>query len=58
MKDLYLYNFEIWYKYQDKTYSKIYTKFCKYPKKTRLYKNLIKQLNENKIFKIVIYNPI
>ena len=54
-KDMYLYNFEIWTKHNDKIYSKIYNKFCRYPKKTKLYKDLIKQLNEEKITRLTIY---
>lgn len=55
---MYLYNFEIWTKHDDKIYSKIYNKFCRYPKKTKLYKDLIKQLNEEKITRLTIYKNI
>lgn len=55
---MYLYNFEIWKKDEDKIYSKIYKKFCRYPKKTKLYKNLMQELNENKITRLTIYQNI
>ena len=55
---MYLYNFKIWYSYNNKTYEKIYSKFCRYPKKTRLYKNLMQQLDKEKIFKLEIYKAV
>lgn len=50
-----LYTFELWYKYKGGVYSRIYTKFCKYPKKTKLYKNLIYLLdNDSKVIRLDI----
>ena len=50
-----LYTFEIDYLYKGNQYKKTYTKFCKYPKKTSLYRNLMYLMNNNKIIKINIY---
>lgn len=45
-----LYKFKVEYIYDGKIYDRIYTKFCKYPKKTKLYKNLMYLLeHDNKI---------
>jgi len=52
---MYLYNFKIYYIYNGKIFEKTYNKFCRYPKKTKLHKNLVQQLNEQKIIKIEIY---
>lgn len=50
-----LYTFELWYKYKGGVYSRIYTKFCRYPKKTKLYKNLIYLLdNDSKVIRLDI----
>jgi len=47
--------FKMSYKYEGETYIKIYTKFCKYPKKTKLYKNLLYLLdNDSRVIKIEI----
>jgi len=54
-----LHTFEIVYLYGGIEYSKIYTKFCRYPKKTKLYRNIITALNNKSknynILKIKIY---
>ena len=49
-----LYTFEILYLYGGKEYSQTYTKFCRYPKKTKLYRNIIKALdNKSKNYNIL-----
>lgn len=50
-----LYTFKVQYIHDGKTYSRIYTKFCKYPKKTKLYKNLMYLLEHDNRIKSFTY---
>lgn len=53
---MYLYKFDVEYIYKGETHKRTYTKFCRYPKKTRLYKNLMYLLEfDNKVKKFTYY---
>lgn len=49
------YNFKLWYVYKETLQCLEYSKFCKYPKKTKLYRDLIYLLdNDNRTIRIDI----
>jgi len=54
---MYLHKFTIEYKTNSKEYkllgNKFFYKFCKYPKKTKLYKKLINLLDQNNNIKLI-----
>lgn len=50
-----LHTFEITYKKDGKEFTRNYTKFCTYPKKTKLYKEIKYLLNNNLITEFKIF---
>jgi hypothetical protein len=50
-----LHTFELWYTHNDNLHSLKYTKFCRYPKKTKLYRDLMYLLdNDTKTIRLDI----